>query len=194
MPLTTLDPDTALIVIDLQKGIVGGNFIHPIGEIIDRTRRLIDVFRANGLPVVLVNVTGRAPGRTEQGARSSVSFAEGWADLLPELNQQPGDIVVTKRSWGAFATTDLEEQLKARGVTQVVVTGVVTSTGVEATARQAYEQGFNVILAVDAMTDVREEVHEYSIENVFPRLGETGTTQEIISLLERLFEERKAAS
>ena len=88
MPLTTLDPDTALIVIDLQKGIVGGNFIHPIGEIIDRTRRLIDVFRANGLPVVLVNVTGRAPGRTEQGARSSVSFAEGWADLLPELNQQ----------------------------------------------------------------------------------------------------------
>ena len=74
------------------------------------------------------------------------------------------------------------------------MTGVVTSTGVEATARQAYEQGFNVILAVDAMTDVREEVHEYSIENVFPRLGETGTTQEIISLLERLFEERKAAS
>jgi nicotinamidase-related amidase len=66
----------------------------------------------------------------------------------------------------------------------VVVTGVATSGGVEATARQAYEQGFNVILALDAMTDIREEAHEYSIRNVFPRLGETGSAQEIISLLE----------
>ena len=185
MPLTTLDPSVALIVIDLQKGIVNGNFIHPIGDIIDRTRALIDVFRAKNLPVVLVNVAGRPPGRTEQGPRSNTSFAEGWTELLPQLDQQPGDIVVTKRSWGAFATTDLEQQLKARGATQVVVTGVATSAGVEATARQAYEQGFNVTLALDAMTDIREEAHEYSIRNVFPRLGETGSTQEIISLLER---------
>lgn len=185
MPLTALDANTALIVIDLQKGIVKGEFLHPIGEIVDRTRALLDVFRAKGLPVVLVNVTGRAPGRTEQGPRSNLSLSEGWADLLPELDQQASDIFVTKRSWGAFATTDLEQQLKERGVTQVVVTGVVTSGGVEATARQAYEQGFNVTLAIDAMTDVREEAHTYCIKNVFPRLGETGSAQEIISLLER---------
>jgi nicotinamidase-related amidase len=185
MPLTTLDRNTALIVIDLQKGIVSGNFIHPIGEIIDRTRALIDAFHAKNLPVVLVNVAGRPPGRTEQGPRSNISVSEGWTDLLPELDQQPGDIAVTKRSWGAFATTDLEGQLKARGVTQVVVTGVVTSGGVEATARQAYEQGFNVTFALDAMTDIREVAHEYSIRNVFPRVGETGSTQEIISILER---------
>jgi len=185
MPLTTLDPSTALIVIDLQKGIVSGNFIHPIGEVIDRTRALIDVFRAKSLAVVLVNVAGRAPGRTEQGPRSSQVFAEGWTDLLPQLDRQPGDIVVTKRSWGAFATTNLERQLRARGVTQVVVAGVATSAGVEATARQAYEQGFNVTLALDAMTDLREEAHQYSIRNVFPRLGETGSAQEIISLLEK---------
>jgi nicotinamidase-related amidase len=194
MPLTTIDPNTALIVIDLQKGIVNGNFIHSISDITDRTRALIDVFRAKSLPVVLVNVAGRAPGRTEQGPRSSTSFSEGWTDLLPQLDQQPSDIVVTKRSWGAFATTDLEHQLKARGVTQVVVTGVVTSTGVEATARQAYEQGFNVTLATDAMTDMSEDAHQYSIRNVFPRLGETGSTKEIISLLEKLLEERNAAS
>jgi nicotinamidase-related amidase len=185
MPLTALDPGTALVVIDLQKGIVDGPFIHPIGEIVDRTRELIDVFRAKKLPVVLVNVAGRAPGRTEQGPRSSTSFAEGWTDFLPELDRQPSDIVVTKRSWGAFATTDLERQLKARGVTQVVVTGVATSGGVEATARQAYEQGFNVSLALDATTDIREEAHEFSIRNVFPRVGETGSTKEVISLLER---------
>jgi nicotinamidase-related amidase len=185
MPLTTLDPNTALIVVDLQKGIVSGSFIHPIEDIIDRTRTLIQAFRANRLPVVLVNVTGRPQGRTEQGPRRGLSFPEGWSDLIPELDRQPDDIVVTKRSWGAFATTDLERELRARGVTQVVVTGVVTSVGVEATARQAWEQGFNVTLALDAMTDIREAAHEYSIGNVFPRVGETGSTREIIALLEK---------
>jgi nicotinamidase-related amidase len=194
MPLTTLDLNTSLLVIDLQKGIVNGNFIHPVGNIIDRTRALIDVFRAKNLPVVLVNVAGRAPGRTEQGPRGNTSFANGWTDFLPELDQQSSDIVVTKRSWGAFATTDLEHQLQARGVTQIVVTGVATSGGVEATGRQAWEQGFNVTLATDAMTDIREEAHQYSIRNVFPRIGETGSTREIIVLLERLAAERNGAS
>jgi len=185
MALTTLDRNTALIVIDLQNGIVSGKFVHPIGEIIDRTRALLDAFRAQNLPVVLVNVAGRAPGRTEQGPRSSWPLTEGWTDLLPQLDRQRSDIVLTKQSWGAFASTDLDPQLKTRGVTQVVVTGVATSVGVEATARQAYEQGFNVTLALDAMTDIRQEAHQYSIANVFPRLGETGSTQEIISLLEK---------
>jgi nicotinamidase-related amidase len=194
MPLTTLDPNTALIVIDLQKGIVAGNFIHPVADIIANTHALIEAFRANNLPVALVNVAGRPQGRTEQGARSNVTFTDDWTDLLPQLNQQPTDIVVTKRSWGAFATTDLEAQLKARGVTQVVVTGIATSAGVEATARQAYEQGFNVTLALDAMTDMREESHQYSITNVFPRVGETGSTEEIIALFEKSLQERNSAS
>ena len=183
MPLTALDRNTALIVVDLQQGIVTGKFLHPIGDIVARSRALLNVFRARHLPVVLVNVAGRAPGRTEQGSRGNVSRSEGWTDLLPELDQQPSDIVVTKRSWGAFATTDLEHQLRARGATQVVVTGVATSGGVEATARQAYEAGFNVTLALDAMTDIREEAHVYCIRNVFPRVGETGSAQEILSLL-----------
>ena len=90
---------------------------------------------------------------------------------------------MTKRTWGAFASTDLEAQLKARDVTQVVIAGVATGTGVESTARQAYEQGFNVTLALDAMTDLSPEAHDYSIKNVFPRLGETGTSRQIIDLL-----------
>jgi nicotinamidase-related amidase len=184
MPLTALDPITALIVIDLQKGIVDRPFIHPIGDILERSRTLIDVFRAKHLPVVLVNVNGRPPGRTEQGLRGNLTFSEGWTDLVPELGQQPGDLVVTKRSWGAFATTYLERQLKDRGVTQVVVTGVATSAAVESTARQAYEEGFHVTLALDAMTDLSEEAHAYSIRAVFPRLGESGSTQEILSMLE----------
>jgi nicotinamidase-related amidase len=183
MALTTLDPNTALIVVDLQKDIAGYPLLHPIGKVVDRTRALLDRFRMHGLPVVLVNVVGRAPGRTEQGPRAGGLATEGWADFLPELDQQPNDIVVTKQTWGAFAGTNLDDRLKALGVTQVVVTGVATSGGVEATARQAYEQGFNVTLALDAMTDMRPEAHHYSFRNVFPRLGETGTSQEIIDLL-----------
>jgi nicotinamidase-related amidase len=183
LTLTILDPDTALIVVDLQKGIVGSCFVHSIADVIGRARALIDVFHRQKLPVVLVNVAGRAPGRTEQPSRVQ-TLPEGWTDLIPELDRQPADIAVTKRTWGAFASTDLEAQLKAKGVTQVVITGVATGTGVESTARQAYELGFNVTLAVDAMTDARPEAHAHSIANVFPRLGETGTTQQIIDLLE----------
>ncbi len=182
MALTALDSGTALIVVDLQKGILGSSFTHPIGEVIERVRALADAFRRHGLPVVLVNVAGGAPGRTERPPRID-TFPEGWTDLVPELHRGPSDIVVTKRTWGAFASTDLEARLKALAVTQVVVTGVATGTGVEATARQAYEQGFNVTLAIDAMTDGRSEAHAYSIANVFPRLGETGTAREIIDLL-----------
>ena len=182
MPLTTLDPKTALIVVDLQKGIISSPFIHPIAGVIERTRALLDAFRQRDLPVVLVNVAGGAPGRTEQPRRYS-TFPEGFSDLIPELDRQSSDIVVTKRTWGAFASTDLEAQLKAKGITHVVITGVVTGTGVEATARQAYEQGFNVTLALDAMTDARAEAHEYSLASVFPRLGETGSTQDILNLL-----------
>lgn len=183
MPVTTLDPKAALIVVDLQKGIVGSSFIHPIADVIERTQELLAAFRQRHLPVVLVNVTGGAPGRTEQPRRFA-TFPEGFADLIPELDRRPDDIAVTKRTWGAFANTDLELQLRAHGVTQVVVTGVATGTGVEATARQAYEAGFNVTLATDAMTDVRPEAHAYSLAHVFPRLGETGTAKEITTLLD----------
>jgi len=133
--------------------------------------------------VVLINVTGGAPGRTEQPRRNMGVPAPDFADFIPELDQQPGDIVVTKKTWGAFASTDIEARLKALGVTQVVVIGVATGTGVESTARQAYEAGFNVTLAIDAMTDSRPEAHDYSLATIFPRLGETGTSQQIIDLL-----------
>ncbi|WP_035669219.1 isochorismatase family protein [Bradyrhizobium liaoningense] len=180
MALTTLDPITALIVVDLQHGIVGLPLVHSIGDVVGRACTLAAAFRRHGLPVVLVNVNGGAPGRTER-PRAGGPFPDGWTDLIPELDRQPDDIAVTKRTWGAFASTDLESQLRSRGVTQVA--GVATGTGVESTARQAYEAGFNVTLAIDAMTDSRSEAHDYSVANVFPRLGETGSTQAIVELL-----------
>ena len=184
MPLTTLDPNTALIVVDLQKGLVGALPAETFDAVVGRSRTLAVAFRARGLPVVLVTVNGVAPGRTEHPSRYTGDLPAGFADLVAELDRHPSDIVVTKRTWGAFASTDLERQLKARGVTQVVVTGVATGTGVESTARQAYEAGFNVTLAVDAMADSRAAAHEYSLTNVFPRLGETGSTEDLLRLLE----------
>jgi nicotinamidase-related amidase len=182
MTVTTLDPKTALVVIDLQKGIVGLPTAHPIEPVVERAVALVSAFRRHGLPIVLVNVAGGAPGRTEQ-SRPAGQFPADWADLIPELDQQPQDHLVTKRTWGAFTGTDLEQHLKALGVTQVVLAGVATSIGVESTARHAYELGFNIALAIDAMTDLGLEAHDNSIARVFPRLGETGTAQEIIDRL-----------
>ena len=182
MTVTILDPKTALIVVDLQKGIVPRPSEPPMDDVVKHAVALTEAFRKHGLPVVLVNVAGGAPGRTER-PRPGGPFPDGWTDLIPELDRQPDDIAVTKRTWGAFASTDLESQLRQRGVTQVVIAGVATGTGVESTARQAYEAGFNVTLATDAMTDPRSEAHDYSIANVFPRLGESGPTRAIIDLL-----------
>ncbi|PRY33799.1 isochorismatase family protein [Umezawaea tangerina] len=182
MPVTTIDPNTALVVVDLQKGVVAIPAAHPVDQVVKNSAALADAFRAHGLPVVLVTVTGGAPGRTE-GARLGDIPAE-WCELVPELNRQPGDHDVVKRTWGAFTGTDLDEYLKGRGVTQVVVVGVATSAGVESTARHAHELGYHVTLAVDAMTDRSAEAHDNSVTRIFPRLGETGTTEEITALLD----------
>jgi nicotinamidase-related amidase len=182
MAVTTLDPNTALIVIDLQNGIVALPTAQPTGEVVQKSRVLLDAFRSRQLPVVLVNVAGVAPGRNEQ-PRHTGAFPDGWTDLVPELNQQPQDHLVTKRTWGAFTGTDLEQYLKGRGVTQVVIVGVATSIGVESTARQASELGFNVTFGVDAMADLNADAHHNSITRIFPRLGETGSTAEIAALL-----------
>ena len=182
MPVTTLDPKTALVVIDLQEGIKGFAPPEAFAEVIKHAAALTTAFRAHGLPVCLVNVTGGAPGRNEDPPRAW-AFPDNFADLLPELNQQPSDHVVTKKTWGAFTNTDLDAWLKAQGVTQIVLCGVATSIGVESTARFAHEYGFNVTLAVDAMTDRNPDAHTYALTTVFPRLGETGATQDIIALL-----------
>ncbi|AOK51170.1 hydrolase [Burkholderia sp. MSMB617WGS] len=185
MSVTTLDPRTALVAIDLQKGIAGLPVAHPIGGVLACAAALTAAFRNRGLPVVLVNVTGAAPGRTER-SYSLEGLPADWADLVPELNAQPDDLLVAKRTWGAFTNTDLEARLKALGVTQLVLAGVATSIGVESTARHAYELGFNVTLALDAMTDMSLEAHDNSVARIFPRLGETGSTQAIVSLLDRV--------
>jgi nicotinamidase-related amidase len=182
MPITQLDTKIALIVIDLQQGIIAMPTAHPVAEVIHNTTQLLDAFRRHHLPVVLVNVDAAAPGRTDAPPRVR-NFPAGWSDLIPELNQQPTDITVTKHSWGAFSTTDLHARLQALGVTHVVIIGVATTAGVESTAREAHGLGYHVTLALDAMTDMSLEAHDNSIARIFPRMSETGTTEQVVALL-----------
>ncbi|MGA2552449.1 MAG: isochorismatase family cysteine hydrolase [Burkholderiaceae bacterium] len=178
MPLSQLDPVAALVVIDLQKGIVTLPTVHPMPEIVQRVASLARAFRAAGLPVVLVNVAGRAPGRTE--IRRPFSPPPDWSELIAELDRQPSDYIVTKFQIGAFHATGLERILRQANVTQVFLAGVSTSSGVEATARSAYDQGFHVALVVDAMTDLDPVLHHHSVEKTFPRIGETVTAVEAL--------------
>jgi nicotinamidase-related amidase len=182
MSVSTLDPKTALIVVDLQKGVLAHPCVHQVSDIVQNAVALASAFRDHKLPVVLVNVAGTAPGRTEQ-ALSKGPHAADWAELAPELDEHAEDHRVTKHTWDAFTNTGLDAYLKGKGVTQVVLAGIATSIGVESTARLAYALGFNVTLATDAMSDRSAEAHDNSVSYIFPRLGETGTTQEIIRLV-----------
>ncbi|MCT9078014.1 hydrolase [Streptomyces fulvoviolaceus] len=189
MALTALDPRTALVVIDLQAGIVAAPVTpYPASEVVARSVDLAEAFRARDLPVVLLRVAFAAdgadavPGRTE-APRAGGTRPEGWDVVVDELAGHPGDITVTKHNWGAFHGTDLDVQLRRRGVTQIVLTGIATSIGVESTARAAHEHGYHVTRATDAMSDMDAEAHRGSVERIFPRLGETGTTTEVLELL-----------
>lgn len=187
MALTALDPRTALVVIDLQKGIVNRpqepSSDPRIADVVAGSIRLAEAFRAAGLPVVLVNVAGAPAGRTDLGRRLPADLPADFAELAEGLHAADDDVLLTKRSVGAFATTDLDTVLRDRGVTQIVLTGIATSVGVESTARNAHDLGYTVALAIDAMTDLNPGAHEYAVSAVFPRLGETGTTQDVLDLL-----------
>jgi len=189
MSLSELDAASALIVVDLQKALAAFPAADPVADVVTNAARLAAAFRARHLPVALVTVAGRAPGRTEEARAAAAAgitrptpTPEGM-EVFDELAPHPDDIRVVKRTWGAFTGTELDAQLRARGVTQVVLAGIATSMGVESTARQAHELGYHVTLAIDAMADRDHETHRHRVERLFPALGETGTTDEVLALL-----------
>jgi nicotinamidase-related amidase len=183
MTITTLDTKTALIVVDLQKGALGVPTLHPMDEVVENSRLLAAAFRSQDLPVVFVRVVNGVFGRSERVLDRSWQSAPDWADLAPGLDRKETDLVVTKQVWNAFYGTDLELLLRRRAVTQVVLTGIATSFGVESTARAAHDRGYNVAVATDAVTDLDEAMHRNTLDKVLPFIGETGTTGEILALL-----------
>jgi nicotinamidase-related amidase len=192
MSVLTLDPQrTAIVVIDLQKGISGmpGTPI-PTPVVVANSARLLSEGRRAGAQPVLVHVGGSADGAdrlhtaSDQPMRTSAPPSPDWSDLIPELDRQPGDIVILKRQWGAFYGTDLDLQLRRRGLTTMILCGIATEFGVESTARDAYERGYELIFAVDAMTGRHAESHANSVERIFPRMGRVRGTEEIVAALQ----------
>jgi len=183
MPITTIDPTAALVVIDLQKGVLGlDTQPHTASQVLERSVRLAEAFRRSGRTVVLVNVDGAPTGRTDIGPRRHEMPAD-FADFPPALSPVENDLTVTKKSQGVFTTTDLDSRLRARGVTQLVFTGIATGSGVESSVRQAFELGYHVATVTDAVADRSVEVHDFVLATVFPRVSETGTTADVLALL-----------
>jgi nicotinamidase-related amidase len=186
MPITALDPRTALVVIDIQKGILAMPTVHPAAEILAKVVRLADAFRSKQRLVVLVHVGWSAGGsdavksRNQAGAPSRELPAD-FFEYADQLNADPArDVLVHKRQWGAFYGTDLDLQLRRRGITHIVLCGISTSIGVESTARDAWERNYNLTFASDAMTDTNAEAHDRALRIIFPRIGEIGTVSEIL--------------
>jgi nicotinamidase-related amidase len=115
--------------------------------------------------------------------RATGPLPPDWSELMPELDRQPGDIVILKRQWGAFYGTDLDLQLRRRALTAIVLCGIATEFGVESTARDAYERGYELVFAVDAMTGIHAESHANAIERIFPRMGRVRSTEQIVAAL-----------
>ncbi|MRH91512.1 hydrolase [Nocardia sp. SYP-A9097] len=191
MPSTLLDPRTALVIIDLQRGVVGMPTVPHTSEVVAKnSAALARAFRDQDLPVVLVRVSFSAdgadvaPGRITDPMPKNVTFPEGWDELIDDLDVQPTDIRITKRQWGAFHGTELDLQLRRRGITEIVLTGIATSIGVESTARAAHEHGYNVVVVEDATADRDHASHDHTTTKIFPRLGLVATTDQILKELE----------
>jgi nicotinamidase-related amidase len=196
--ITALDDKTALVLIDLQKGITALPVAHPAAHVIAKSVELVKAFHEKKLLVVIVNVNplgaewtqtrvevSTAPKGDDAIAQARSAMEQGgFFDIIPEIEAAPDDIFVTKRTWNAFYNTGLNESLKERGITGIVLAGIATSIGVEGTARAASEFGYNITFASDAMTDMHLSAHENSFKSIFPRLGEIDTTAAIIKKLQ----------
>jgi nicotinamidase-related amidase len=170
-----LDPQsTALVLIDLQKGILGRK-LEPVSAetLVERGKALAKKFRAAGAPVVLVNVVPRPeepPRRVDEPSFIPRILPDGFADLAPGL-AEPGDLLITKHGWGAFFATNLDAELKDRGARTIALGGVATQFGVESTARQAWDLGYELIIAKDATTSMTAEAHDRTMRHIFPKIA-----------------------
>jgi nicotinamidase-related amidase len=180
---------TAIVVIDLQKGIarMPGGAPHTKPAVIANASHLLSASRAAGAQPILVHVGGspddadRLHTPTDQKWKTTGPLPPDWSELIPELDRQPSDVVILKRQWGAFYGTDLDLQLRRRNLSTIILCGISTDAGVESTARDAYERGFELIFAEDAMTSSTAESHANSVERIFPRLGRVRSTDQIIA-------------
>ena len=187
----TMDLDartTALVVIDLQRGIVSRDTKpHSAADVVARCARMASRFRELRGTVVLVNVAysaddgDRLTPMTDAPPPVSGPLPPDWGELVPELERSPNDILITKHQWGAFYGTELDLQLRRRNVRSIVIGGIATNFGVESTARDAWERNYQIYFAEDAMAGMSAEAHEFAIRNIFPRIGLVRSTEDVLA-------------
>jgi nicotinamidase-related amidase len=86
-------------------------------------------------------------------------------------------VLITKRQWGAFYGTDLDQQLRRRGIKTLVMSGIATNFGVESTARAAFDRGYELVFVEDAMSSLAADPHDFAIKELFPRMGRVRSTE-----------------
>ena len=184
-------PATALVVIDLQKGVVGmPTEPYSANNVVANAARLADAFRKSGMSVFLIRVTPSADGKdglkpiADNALQWNQPRPADWSDIVPELGPAPGDLVITKRQWGAFYGTELDLQLRRRGIHTIVLCGISTNIGVESTARFAYEYGYQQIFVEDACSARSKEEHDHTMKYNLPRMGRVLSTKDVLAELE----------
>jgi nicotinamidase-related amidase len=188
-PLKLDAATTALVLIDLQQGILPyAKAPYDGAAVLARAVPLAQAFRARKSPVVLVKV-GFSPDGGDQlktlvdAPNPPGAAPANWLADVPELPPQAGDIHILKRQWGAFHGTELDLQLRRRGIRTIVLAGIATSIGVESTARFAWELGYDIVFAEDATSGPDAGMHVNSFEKVFPRIGRVRTTAQVLAAL-----------
>ena len=186
----SLNPEsTALVLIDLQNGIMGMTTApHTTSAVMARSVELAAALRAAGGPVVYVRVdVNELLQHRPVDAPSRSPGAPAWpadaSELSPSSGFQAGDLLVTKRSWGAFYGTELDQQLRRRNIRTIIMGGVATNMGVESTARAAFDRGYELVFAEDAMSSITAEAHTFATTIIFPRMGRVRSTAEIVQAL-----------
>ncbi len=190
--MLTLDPKaTALVLIDLQHGILALPLMpydadHVAARSVDLGRALAE---AGGV-IVLVNVdysdryTDRPTGLVDAPLNlPAEGLPEGWATLAPEIAALPAQVRITKRQHSAFFGTELDLQLRRRGITAVVISGLATNFGVEATARDAHALNYAVVIASDACSSTAPGLHDFAVTHILPRIARVRTSSEIVAAL-----------
>ena len=190
LPLTLDRATTALVLIDLQYGIVGQN-VHPqpSSDVVARCKRLAQAFRAFNGPVVLVTVGSAGDGKdmlaptADSPAPAAGARPANWSTVVDELDAQPTDLRIMKHQWGAFYGTELDLQLRRRGIRTIVLAGISTNVGVESTARDAFERGYEQVFVGDAMASPSAEAHANTLKFTFPRIGRVRTTDDVLAAM-----------
>ncbi|MDE3197626.1 MAG: isochorismatase family protein [Acidobacteriota bacterium] len=183
-----IDPaKTALVLIDLQNAVLSRETApYSAAQVVERSRTMAEAFRRKGASVVYVRVDINQflqlpvdePTRMGGGP-----FPPSASEIAPSAGFQTGDILITKRHWGAFGGTDLEEKLRSRGVDTVVLAGISTNHGVESTLRQGTGLGFGFVVVEDACSGLDAEQHRFAVTSIFPRLSRVRSANEVLAAL-----------